>query len=137
LAADLPQRLRGAGRQRLRLQPPHRRARLYADDLVVVGAGRLLAAEPVAAITARNAGVVVVQTVDATHLTQLGRRLTEAGIAVQTTGTRLHVHDSDRRVVAELAHRNDIPLLELSETSRSLEDVLLDLTASSAEFASA
>ncbi len=34
---------------------------MLADDLVVVGAGKLLAAESVATITARNATVVVVE----------------------------------------------------------------------------
>ncbi len=110
---------------------------MYADDLVVVGAGRLLAAEPVATITARNATVVVVETVDAGQHATLARHLTEAGLDVQASGTRLLVHDSSRRVVAELAHQHGIALLELTETSRSLEDVLLDLTAASAEFASA
>ncbi len=110
---------------------------MYADDLVVVGAGRLLAAEPLATITARNATVVVVETVEASQHARLARHLVEAGLDVQTKGSRLLVHDSDRRIVAEIAHQHGISLLELTETARSLEDVLLDLTASSAEFASA
>ncbi len=110
---------------------------MYADDLVVIGAGRLLAAESVAAITARHAKVVVVETVHAAHLAELARHLTEAGLVVQTAGPQLLVHDSDRRAVSQIAHRNDIAVLELTETSRSLEDSLLDLTAGSAEFASA
>ncbi len=109
---------------------------MLADDLVVVGAGKLLAAEPVSTITARNARVVVVETVQTHDLARLAQKLAETGLVVQVAGPQLLVHDSDRRVVSELAHRNDIPVLELTETSRSLEDSLLDLTAGSAEFAS-
>jgi ABC-2 type transport system ATP-binding protein len=110
---------------------------MFADDLVVVGAGRLLAAEPVAAITARNAKVVVVEPVHPGQLGPLTHQLTATGLVVQASGGQLLVHGSDRRAVSALARRHDIELLELSETSRSLEDSLLDLTASSAEFASA
>ena len=110
---------------------------MFADDLVVVGAGRLLAAEPVAAITARNAKVVVVEPVDPAQLSRLARHLIESGLAVQTSGTQLFVPDGDRRTVSQIARCNDVALLELTETSRSLEDSLLELTAGSAEFASA
>ena len=74
---------------------------------------------------------------DTDQLTTLAAHLTSAGLDVQDHGTQLRVHGSDRRTVAQVAHRHDIPVLELTETSRSLEDSLLDLTASSAEFASA
>ncbi len=109
---------------------------MFADDLVVVGAGKLLAADTVTAITARNARVVVVQTIHATDLGRLAQALVERGLVVEHTGTQLLVHGTDRRAVSEVAHSHAIPVLELSETSRSLEDSLLDLTAGSAEFAS-
>ena len=109
---------------------------MFADDLVVIGAGKLLAAEPVSTMTARNARVVVVETAQAADLVRLAQKLAETGQVVEVAGSRLLVHDSDRRVVSEVAHCNDIPVLELTETSRSLEDSLLELTAGSAEFAS-
>jgi ABC-2 type transport system ATP-binding protein len=109
---------------------------MFADDLVVVGAGKLLAADTVTAITARNARIVVVQTMHSADLGRLAQALAERGLVVEHSGTRLLVHGSDRRAVSEVAHALAIPVLELSETSRSLEDSLLDLTASSAEFAS-
>jgi ABC-2 type transport system ATP-binding protein len=109
---------------------------MFADDLVVVGAGRLLAAEPLATMTARSARVVVVETVDAHDLVRLAGALADGGLIVDSAGFQLHVHGSDRRLVSQVAHRSGIPVLELTETSRSLEDSLLELTAGSAEFAS-
>ena len=109
---------------------------MFADDLVVVGAGRLLAAEPLATMTARNARVVVVETVEAHDLVRLARALADGGLVADIAGFQLHVHDSDRRLVSQIAHSSGIPVLELTETSRSLEDSLLELTAGSAEFAS-
>jgi ABC-2 type transport system ATP-binding protein len=46
------------------------------------------------------------------------------------------VHGTTRDVVSQIAFDNGIRLSELSETSRSLEDSLLDMTRSTAEFAS-
>jgi ABC-2 type transport system ATP-binding protein len=77
-----------------------------------------------------------VQTIHATDLGRLAQALVERGLVVEHTGTQLLVHGTDRRAVSEVAHSHAIPVLELSETSRSLEDSLLDLTAGSAEFAS-
>jgi ABC-2 type transport system ATP-binding protein len=109
---------------------------MFADDLVVVGAGKLLAADTVAAITGRQARVVVVETVRADDLGRLAQALADRGFALEVGGTQLLVHGSDRRAVSEVAHTNAIPVLGLTETSRSLEDSLLDLTSASAEFAS-
>jgi ABC-2 type transport system ATP-binding protein len=59
---------------------------LFAEDLVVVGAGKLLAAESVASMSARNAKVVLVETVDAEHLTALARHLTAIGLDTHIDG---------------------------------------------------
>jgi len=110
---------------------------MFADDLVVVGAGKLLAAESVAAITARSAVTVVVQTARSGEQAELARHLVGAGLDIELQGPRLLVRHSTREVVSQIAFARHIAVLELSVTSRSLEDSLLELTAGSAEFASA
>jgi ABC-2 type transport system ATP-binding protein len=110
---------------------------MFADDLVVVGAGRLLAAESVAAITAAGEVTVVVQTTVPQQQEALARQLEAAGLDATPDGPRLTVRRGSRSAVSAVAHTHGIALLELSETSRSLEDTLLELTAASAEFASA
>jgi ABC-2 type transport system ATP-binding protein len=106
---------------------------MFADDLVVIGAGRLLAAESVTAITARNDVAVRVETLQPVELEAL---FAAHGLAVESAADRLVVHGTTRDVVSQIAFDNGIRLLELSETSRTLEDSLLDMTRSSAEFAS-
>ena len=107
---------------------------MFADDLVVVGNGRLIAAEPLAAITARNETTVVAHTPQPDELIAV---LTQHQITVRTVDDRLHVTGTSTADVSQLAFDHGIRLTELTETSRSLEDSLLDMTRSSAEFASA
>lgn len=107
---------------------------MFADDLVVVGGGRLLAAESVASITARSGITVIVQTPHQRELIQL---LAERGIPCEVTDGRVRVHGTTRAVVSQLAYDHQLQIVELTETSVSLEDTLLDLTSASAEFASA
>lgn len=106
---------------------------MFADDLVIVGNGRLIAAEPLAAISARNETTVVVHTPQADELIAL---LTHRQLIVRTVGERLHITGTTMADVSQLAFDHGVHLLELTETSRSLEDSLLDMTRSSAEFAS-
>jgi ABC-2 type transport system ATP-binding protein len=106
---------------------------MFADDLVVVGGGRLIAAESVGAITARNDVAVLVETPQAVELAAV---LTAQGHAVEAMADRLVVRGTTRSVVSDLAFDSGIRVVELTETSRSLEDSLLDMTRSSAEFAS-
>jgi ABC-2 type transport system ATP-binding protein len=106
---------------------------MFAHDLVVIGGGKLLAAEPVAAITARNAVAVVVETPDAVRLLDL---LAERGLAADAVAGRVVVRGTSRAAVSQVAYDSGIHVVGLTETSRSLEDSLLDLTRPSAEFAS-
>ena len=107
---------------------------MFADDLVVVGAGKLLAAEPVEAITAQNAAAVLVETPQPAELVRL---LSSRDVAVDATGDRLVVRGATKAAVSQLAFEHGIRLVELSEVTRSLEDSLLDMTGASAEFTSA
>jgi ABC-2 type transport system ATP-binding protein len=107
---------------------------ILADDLVVLGGGRLLAAESLADLTSRDDVTVIMTTPQPVELADL---LSVHGLIVETTGERLLVHGASTATVSQIAFDHHIRVVELTETSRSLEDSLLDLTRSSAEFASA
>ena len=107
---------------------------MFAQDLVVVGGGKLIVAESVEAITARNDISVVVTTPRAAELLT---RLTAHNLTAEHAGDRLIVLGTTRAIVSQITFDHRIRLDELTETSRSLEDSLLDLTRASAEFASA
>jgi ABC-2 type transport system ATP-binding protein len=107
---------------------------MFADDLVVVGGGRLLAAESVQEITARNDVAVLIET---PQPAELASSLAAHGLVVEVVAHRLVVRGTTRAAVSQIAFDSRIQVLELSETSRSLEDSLLDMTRASAEFASA
>jgi len=107
---------------------------MFADDLVVVGRGRLLAAETVDAITARRGATVVAET---PQPAELARALAGPSTSVESHGDRLVILGSSKAAVSQLAFEHGIRLVELSEVAPSLEDTLLDLTGASAEFVSA
>jgi ABC-2 type transport system ATP-binding protein len=107
---------------------------MFADELVVVGGGKLLAAETVRAITARQAATVVAET---PRPADLARVLAGPHVTIETTGDRLVIRGTTKAAVSQLAYEHGIRLLELSEVAPSLEETLLDMTAASAEFASA
>jgi ABC-2 type transport system ATP-binding protein len=107
---------------------------LFAHDLVVVGDGKLLAAESVEALTARGAVTVVVETAQPAELIAL---LGVHDLTVEPVDGRLHVHDATAIAVSQLAFDHGIRVIEITEKAASLEDSLLDLTSASAEFASA
>ena len=107
---------------------------MFAHDLVVVGGGRLLAAETVAATLARGDTTVIVQTPRATELARL---LDRGDMSVGVAGDRLSVQGATTAVVSQIAYDHRIHVVEITETSRSLEEILLDMTGATAEFASA
>ena len=107
---------------------------MFADDLVVVGGGKLLAAETVEAITARRTATVVAETPRAA---ELARALADTEAQVEIDGDRLVIRGATKATVSQAAFDHGIRLDGLSETAASLEDTLLDMTGGTAEFASA
>ncbi len=108
---------------------------MFADDIVVIGAGRLLADAPIEVIAGAGQTAVVAQTEHADHFEQL---LHQHGLTPERTDRdRLSITGTNRTAVAQLALDHQIRLDELTDHQASLEDVLVDLTRSSAEFASA
>jgi ABC-2 type transport system ATP-binding protein len=106
---------------------------MFADDLIVVGGGKLLAAEPVATTLARGRSTVVVRTPQATELASL---LDRRDIAVDVSRDRLSIHGATTATVSQLAFDHQIRVVEITETSRSLEEILLEMTSSTTEFTS-
>jgi ABC-2 type transport system ATP-binding protein len=107
---------------------------MFADDLVVVGGGRLLAAESVETMTARGETRVIVQTPQSADLVKL---LAGHALETEVTGERVVIRGTTTTTVSQIAFDNRIRVVELTEASQSLEDSLIDLTSGSAEFASA
>ena len=104
---------------------------MFADDLVVIGGGRLLGAGPLDTFTDAGETVVHAETQDAMALTDL---LLQADIDARSHGDRLTVRGASRDIVSQIAFDHGIRLVELTEVTTSLEDHLLDLTNTAAEF---
>jgi ABC-2 type transport system ATP-binding protein len=105
---------------------------LTADQLIVIGRGRLITEMSVAEFNARSPEAVRVRTPETERL--IGR-LGDAGIvaAPQLDGSLLVTgHRAD--VIADLAMTEGIPIYELSPERGSLEDVFMDLTRDGVEF---
>jgi ABC-2 type transport system ATP-binding protein len=97
---------------------------LFADDLVVIGAGRLLAAAPVDEVVNDAERSVLIETPQRDELIAL---LRGQGIGVSAS----------RSDVAQLALDHHIRLDELVDHQASLEDLLVELTQTAAEFTAA
>ncbi|MEO3754810.1 ATP-binding cassette domain-containing protein [Streptomyces sp. B6B3] len=104
-----------------------------ADHLVVVGRGRLIAAESLPEFAARGSRLsVTVRTPEPEALAPL---LTTAGGAVRRDDAgRLSVTGLPAEVISELALEHRIPLHELTTRTASLEEAFMRITASSVEF---
>jgi ABC-2 type transport system ATP-binding protein len=105
---------------------------MFADDLVVVGAGKLLAAETVTTTLARGESTVVVRT---PHTAELAHLLDQRAITVDIAGDCLSAHGTSTAVVSQIVFDHRIQVVEITESSRSLEEILLDITSASAQFA--
>ncbi len=104
-----------------------------ADHLVVVGQGRLIAAESLTEFAARGSRQsVTVATPDPDALTSV---LTAAGAAVRPDDAgRLSVTGLSAAVISELALEHRLALHELTTRTASLEEAFMEITAGSVEF---
>ena len=112
-----------------------------ADELVVIGRGRLIAAGPIKSFTESAAHTIV--HVSGPDMESLARVLGAAGIPVQRQHPSaefphgvLNISGGDKAQVGHLAHENNLELHELSDSHSSLEDVFMELTQQSVEYGS-
>ena len=106
---------------------------LLADDLVVIGRGRLISSGPVADfIKGARGSVVVVRTPQAAELDQLlqGRE----GVSTTATDGGLTVTGLDTEAVGDLAFDNGVRLHELTTQLATLEEAFLEATAGAEEY---
>src|SRR3954454_8632202 len=78
---------------------------MFADDLVVVGGGKLLAADTVEAIPARQAATVIAET---PQPSELARALAGPDTTVEITGDRLVIPGATKADISQLAFENGI-----------------------------
>ncbi|MEV0224513.1 ABC transporter ATP-binding protein [Streptomyces sp. NPDC050704] len=105
-----------------------------ADQLVVIGRGRLIAAESLTEFAARGTRLssVTVRTPDASRLAAV---LTAQEAAVRQDGDDvLAVTGLSAARIGELALHHRVPLHELTTSAASLEEAFMELTADSVEY---
>ncbi len=107
---------------------------MFADDLIVIGSGRLLAAGPVDELSRRVESSVSIATPDAEPLLAL---LIRSGFDARSTDDRVEVRTTTADQVSQLAFEHQIRLVEVTEVKASLEDIVLELTQADTEFTSA
>ncbi|MFF1511498.1 ATP-binding cassette domain-containing protein [Streptomyces sp. NPDC058326] len=109
-----------------------------ADDLVVIGQGRLIAAESLSEFAARGTRRgVTVRTAEAAAGPDLAAALVRAGAAVKAseeTDGSFTVTGMTADRIGVLAFRHGAPLAELASRGSSLEEAFMELTADSVEY---
>ncbi|MET8278109.1 ATP-binding cassette domain-containing protein [Micromonospora sp. NPDC005174] len=109
---------------------------LTADQLVVIGRGRLLADAPVTDVIAGSAVVVRVRSPHREGLDTLAARLAATGVTVEEAGPdELSVTGTTVDRIGDLAYELGVRLHELSPHGASLEQAYMELTAESVEYA--
>jgi ABC-2 type transport system ATP-binding protein len=104
-----------------------------AEQLIVIGRGRLIAQGPIADIVEAGAQVQVL--VRAPRADDLTAELTREGATVEREDDNtLRVRGTDAARVGELAHRAGIVLHELTPQRASLEEAFMELTKDTVEY---
>jgi ABC-2 type transport system ATP-binding protein len=105
---------------------------LMADNVVVIGRGRLIADTSIQELTSRGGrSKVYVRTDKPAQLTAL---LADQKLAYEPHEEGLYVTAPTTDAVGALAFDHGIPLLELSSHRASLEDIFLELTEGEKQF---
>jgi ABC-2 type transport system ATP-binding protein len=110
---------------------------LTADQLVVIGKGRLIIDAPIAEVIAGSSRTAVrVRSPQPAGLAALRARLTARSVTVEAAGeAELIITGADAEQVGDLAHELGVRLHELSTREASLEQAYMELTADSLEYA--
>ena len=106
---------------------------LTADEVVIVGKGRLIAQTPIADLVSRSSqGYVRVRSPEARKLRETLER--EGAVTVVEDDGSLSVRGLDEVAIGELAASLPVVLHELSPQSASLEEAFMELTDESVEY---
>lgn len=106
----------------------------FADDLVVIGAGKLLANDTVEAISNRSEKAVRIETPQVAELEAMFAR---TGLEAEADGGHYLVRGITREALSAETFAAQIQVTELTDVSESLEDQLIEMTNASAQYASA
>jgi ABC-2 type transport system ATP-binding protein len=104
-----------------------------ADDIIVIGKGKMIAQGSVDSIIANNASAGVFVRSDSK--TKLRQVLEEAHINITDFENGLKTTGVSTEEIGKLLFKAKLPVLELSRQNASLEEAFLELTATSEEFA--
>jgi ABC-2 type transport system ATP-binding protein len=108
---------------------------LTADQLVVIGRGRLIADAPIAAVIAGSSQTTVgVRVPERADRTALRERLAAEAEQVESVTDQLVVTGVSVERVGDLAHELGVRLHELHTRHASLEDAYMELTADSVQY---
>lgn len=107
---------------------------LMADDIVVIGKGKLIANTSMKELTSgsQHTGVFV----RTAHNAKFKIMLTENAVAYEALDGGLKITGRKTDDIGKLAFKAGIPVLELANRSASLEEVFLELTEGSQEYSS-
>jgi len=109
-----------------------------ADNIVVIGKGKLIANTSIGELIARSSGSGILARTPAQYLPKLEAALRHAMAPFERTGAGelpgVKVKAATTDVVGKLAFKAGVPLLELSSQGASLEEAFLELTEGSVEF---
>jgi len=108
---------------------------LTADQLIIIGRGKLIADASLVELARRFQRGALVRSA---RIAELSRLLEAAGATVAfETPNALSVSGMETIAIGELAAQHGIPIHEMTQRSASLEQAYTELTAASVEFASA
>jgi len=105
---------------------------LMADNVIVIGKGKLIASTSIKKLIAGNAKSSVF--VRSTGLSKLEGILKTKSLAFEKADGGIEISGADTDEIGRLAFSAGIPILELANRNASLEDVFLELTENSEEF---
>jgi ABC-2 type transport system ATP-binding protein len=104
-----------------------------ADNVIVIGKGKLITDTSVDKLLAGSASSVFARV---SNITSLESALTKAGYKFQKDGKGLVINSAKTDEIGKLAHVAKLTVLELAQHSASLEQAFLELTEGSAEYES-
>ena len=102
-----------------------------ADNIVVIGKGKLIAETSMKELLSRSASAVLIRTSDQSAMQ---KALQKAKLDFQVEDSRLVVKAKKTDDVGKLAHQAKLTVLELSAQNASLEQAFLELTEGAEEF---